>query len=153
MSWPKKTYKDLVLWITRWTIAGSQYLYRQSSATYETAKMGPWISINTLDIRHGHSDSEPLEVGMLVIGHSLTRLLAPSLAPLTRSLASHCSLRSSVPLRSLTHSLLNSWDSGIFQFSRCPESLCYSTIFTMKVRQSQRSKVIVPFTWNRQREI
>ena len=39
-----------------------------------------------------------------VLDHSLAHLLARSLAPLTYSLASHCSLRSRAPLRSLTHS-------------------------------------------------
>ena len=42
-----------------------------------------------------------------VAGHSLLRF-ARSLAPLTHSLAPHCSLRSRAPLRSLVHSLAHS---------------------------------------------
>ena len=60
-----------------------------------------------------HSDSKRFEIAMLVVRHSLIRLLARSLAPLTHSLASHCPVslaRSAALTRPRTHSLLSSWD-------------------------------------------
>ena len=47
-----------------------------------------------------HSDSEPLYIGMLVMGHSLIRSLIRSLVCSHRSIV--CLLRSRAPLRSLT---------------------------------------------------
>ena len=56
---------------------------------------------------------------------------ACSLAPLTRLLAPHCSLRSRAPLRSLVRSLAHSLAPELVgqriifvQFSKCSESLC-----------------------------
>ena len=48
-----------------------------------------------------HSGSDQPRIGTKVLGHSLVRLLAP----LTRSLAPDCLLRSRPPLRSLVRSL------------------------------------------------
>ena len=53
----------------------------------------------------------------------LAHPLARSLAPLTRSLAPHCSLRSRAPLRSPTPELVGQWNIFV-QFSKCVESLC-----------------------------
>ena len=77
----------------------------------------------------------------------LAHPLARSLAPLTRSLAPHCSLRSRAPLRSLVRSLAHSlapelvgqWNIFV-QFSRCPESLC---IMRRKASIERKSAVAI----------
>ena len=78
----------------------------------------------------GHySDSERLEIGMLLFGHSLARSL-PShcllrFPALTHSTPPHCLLRSAALIRSLlAYSLQSSWDSVISLSNfQCSESL------------------------------
>ena len=64
-----------------------------------------------------HSDSKLLEIGMLVMGHSLIRSLVRShrsLVRLLRTARFARALRCAHSFaRSLTHSLLSSWDSGV----------------------------------------
>ena len=73
---------------------------------------------------------------------------ARSLAPLTRLLAPHCSLRSRAPLRSLVRSLAHSlapelvgqWNIFV-QFSRCPESLCTLSFLALNKKNVDRIRL------------
>ena len=73
-----------------------------------------------------HSRSEPLEIGMLVLGHS-TRSFARTIRSLGCS-ALLTSLARFAPLRSLAHSLApgleGQWNAFI-QFSKCSAPLCF----------------------------
>ena len=60
-----------------------------------------------------HSDSEHIEIGMLVVGHSLIRSSIRSFARTAHSFACSALLASLARSAALTHSPLSSWDSRI----------------------------------------
>ena len=70
-----------------------------------------------------HSDSEHLEMGILVTGYSLIRSLARSHHPLVRLLRTRRSTRALRCAHSLAPELVRQWSISI-QFSKSPQSLC-----------------------------
>ena len=76
-----------------------------------------------------HSRSEPLEIGTLVLGHS-TRSFARTIRSLGCSaLLTSLALLSAALTRSLTHSLLGSWDSGMYLSNF--QSVLHHSVFSM----------------------